>query len=172
MAHPTPEEYAPYYAKYTQLVPDGDILEILEDQLSGTLAALEEVPEEKAMFRYAPGKWTVKESFSHLIDAERIFSYRLLRIVRGDQTPLPGFEQDDYVVHAAANERDWEDLLEEFECVRMATLSLVRQVQDDWWDRKGTASDNPITVRALAHIIAGHELHHMNTFREQYQIVK
>ena len=75
-------------------------------------------------------------------------------------------------MHAAANERDWEDLLEEFECVRMATLSLVRQVQDDWWDRKGTASGNPITVRALAHIIAGHELHHMNTFREQYQIVK
>ena len=172
MAHPNHDEYAPYYAKYIQLVPEGEILEILEDQLSDTLAALEEVPEEKTMHSYAPGKWTLKESFSHLIDTERIFSYRLLRIVRGDKTPLASFEQDDYALHAAANGREWEELLEEFECVRMATLSLVRQVQDDWWDRAGTASGNPVTVRALAYMIAGHELHHMATFREKYQIAK
>ena len=172
MTQPKPEEYAPYYGKYVILVPEGVIVEILEDQLSRTLTAMEEVPEEKAMLRYAPGKWTVKESFSHMIDTERIFSCRLLRIVRGDKTPLPGFEQDDYVLHSAANERVWEDLLEEFECVRMATLSLVRNVRDDWWDRAGTASENAVTVRALAYIIAGHELHHMNLFREKYQIVK
>ena len=104
MARPKPEENAPYYAKYIQLVPDGDILEILEDQLSATLAALEEVPEEKTLLSYAPGKWTVKESFSHLIDGERVFSYRLLRIMKGDQTPLPGLEKADFVVHSAANE--------------------------------------------------------------------
>ena len=172
MTHPKPQEFAPYYAKYVELVPEGDIVEILEDQLSATLAALEEVAEEDMMLSYAPGKWTVKESFSHLIDAERVFSYRLLRIMRGDKTPLASFNQDEYVLHGAANERVWEDLLEEFECVRMATLSLVRNVQDDWWDRVGTASENPVTVRALAYIIAGHEIHHMNTFREKYQIVK
>ena len=103
-----------------------------------------------------------------MIDTERIFAYRLLRIARNDQTPLPGFEQDDFVKYADSNSREWEDLLEDYESVRMATLSLMRQIQGDCWDRKGNASGKDITVRAVAFIIAGHERHHLQIFREQY----
>ena len=169
MTRPKLEEYAPYFEKYISKVPDGDILEILENQCSETLDLLESVPEEKQKSSYAPGKWTLRESLAHLIDTERIFAYRLLRISRNDKTPLPGFEQDDFVSNSDSNNREWEDLLEDYESVRMATLSLVRQINGDWWDRTGNSSGHELSARAAAFIIAGHERHHLQIFREQYQ---
>ena len=168
MTRPTPEEYAPYFETYISKVPDGDILDTLEEQTSETLDMLEAIPEDRQLFSYAPGKWTIKEVVGHIIDCERVFSYRLLRIARNDQTPLPGFEQDDFVAAADSNSRDWEDLLEEYESVRMSTLSLVRQIQPEWWSRMGNASGNKLTARAAAFIIAGHELHHLKILHEQY----
>ena len=168
MTRPTPEEYAPYFETYISKVPDGDILDTLEEQTSETLDMLEAIPEDRQLFSYAPGKWTIKEVVGHIIDTERIFSYRLLRIARNDQTPLPGFEQDDFVAAADSNSRDWEDLLEEYESVRMSTLSLVRQIKPEWWSRMGNASGRNLTARAAAFIIAGHELHHLKILHEQY----
>ena len=168
MIRPTPEEYAPYFETYISKVPDGDILDTLEEQTSETLDMLEAIPEDRQLFSYAPGKWTIKQVVGHIIDCERVFSYRLLRIARNDQTPLPGFEQDDFVAAADSNSRDWEDLLEEYESVRMSTLSLVRQIQPEWWSRMGNASGNKLTVRAAAFIIAGHELHHLKILHELY----
>ncbi len=171
MTRPKPEEYAPYFETYISKVPDGDILEILENQCGEMLDMLEAISEDKQLSTYAPGKWTVKEALGHLIDTERVFAYRLMRIARNDQTPLPGFEQDDFVKYADSNNREWEDLLEDYESVRMATLSLVRQMKGDCWDRKGNASGKDLTVRAAAYIIAGHERHHLQIFREKYQCV-
>ena len=168
MTRPTPEEYAPYFETYVSKVPDGDILDTLEELTSETLDMLEAIPEGRQLFSYAPGKWTIKEVIGHMIDTERIFSYRLLRIARNDSTPLPGFEQDDFVAAADSNSRDWEDLLEEYESVRMSTLSLVRQIKSEWWSRMGNASGNKLTARAAAFIIAGHELHHLKILHEEY----
>lgn len=168
MTRPKPEEYAPYHESYISKVPDGDILDTLEEQTSETLDLLEAVPEEMQASSYTPGKWTIKQCVGHMIDTERIFSYRLLRIARNDQTPLAGFEQDDYVANSDSNNRTWEDLLEDYESVRMSTLSLIRQFKGDVWDRHGTASGNKLTVRAMAFLIAGHERHHLTVLRDKY----
>lgn len=167
-ARPAQDEHAPYYEKYTSLVPDGNIVEILKSQIATTLALLRNLDEEKANFRYAPDKWSIKEVLGHLIDAERIFTYRALRIARNDQTPLPGFEQDGYVPAGNFDARSLSDLLDEFACVRRASLYLFGNLSDEAWSRLGTASDNPVSVRALAYITAGHELHHLNIVRERY----
>jgi uncharacterized damage-inducible protein DinB len=167
-ARPAQDEYAPYYEKYVSLVPDGNIVATLERQAADTLALLRGVPEEKASSRYEPGKWSVKEVIGHVIDSERIFSYRALRFARNDQTPLPGYEQDDYARAANYDARTIADLADDFERVRAATVSLLRSLDAEAWTRRGTASDNPVSVRALAHIIAGHELHHVGILRERY----
>ena len=166
-ARPEPGEYAPYYDKYVSLVPDGDILVTLEKQSPET-AALLAPHEADGDFRYAPGKWSVKESLGHLIDAERVFSYRALRISRNDKTPLAGFEQDDYVKYGPFAQCSLAGLLEEFTSVRKATLSLFRALDESAWARRGMASDNEVTVRGLAYIIAGHELHQRRIFQQKY----
>lgn len=148
---PQSNDYAPYYGKYVMLVPDGNFLEILEAQLQEMKQLLEPLTEVQADFRYAPGKWSIKETLGHVNDAERIFAVRILRIARGDQTPLPGFEQDDYVRVSNAASRKLSDLLEEFSAVRRAT-----------------ASGKEVSVLAIAFIIAGHALHHRNIFQEKY----
>jgi hypothetical protein len=119
-------------------------------------------------FRYAPDKWTVKDVLGHLADSERIFAYRALRIARADQTPLPGFEQDDFVRSGGFNERTLASLLEEFASVRSASLALYRSLDKDAWLRCGTANNDQISVRALAFITAGHELHHEKILEERY----
>lgn len=167
-ARPGKDEYAPYYERYTSLVPEGDVVETLERQLGETLALLRTVDEERAGSRYAPGKWSVKEVVGHVIDGERIFAYRALRFARGDQTALPGFEQDDYIETANFDARTLQDLAEEFEHVRRSTLKLFRGLPEEAWLRRGTASESEVSVRALAHIIAGHEAHHVNILRERY----
>ena len=165
---PQSNDYAPYYEKYVMLVPDGDFLEILETQLREMEQLLEPLTDVQADFRYAPGKWSIKEVLGHINDAERIFAVRILRIARGDQTPLPGFEQDDYVKVSNAASRKLSDLLEEFSAIRRATIALIRSLDDASWLRRGTASGKEVSVLAIAFIIAGHTLHHHAIFEEKY----
>jgi hypothetical protein len=165
---PQTSDFAPYFAKYISLVPDGDLLEILETQHRNTRLQLDSLTDAQGDFRYAPGKWSIKETLGHLTDAERVFSYRLLSIARGDQTPLPSFEQDDYVKVSNAASRKMSDLLDEFTGVRHATISLVRSLDNAAWLRRGNSSGKEISTLALAFVIVGHERHHQNIFEEQY----
>ena len=167
-ARPGQDEYAPYYEKYTSLVPEGDVVETLSRQLDETLALLNTIGAEQADSRYAPGKWSVKELVGHIIDAERIFAYRALRIARGDATPLPGFEQDGYIETGNFGARTLADLAAEFALVRRSTIELLRHLDEAAWLRRGTASDAEVSVRAIAHVIAGHEAHHVKILRERY----
>ena len=168
VTRPEVGEYAPYYEKYIALTREGDVIEILERQAAETLALLRGLSEEQAATRYEPGKWSVKELVGHIIDGERVFAYRALRFARGDRTPLPGFEQDDYVAGGNFDARTLRDLADEFEHVRRATIALLRPLGAEAWRLAGTANDNGVSVRALAHIIAGHELHHVRVLREKY----
>lgn len=165
---PAADEYLPYYDRYIKRVPEGDVLSTLSRQIDETLAMLRGLPESVAGYRYATDKWSVNEVVGHLIDSERIFSIRALRFARGDSTPVPGFEQDDYVRNATFNAYRLSDLASELEVVRQATLHLFRHIDEDAWTRRGTASNAEVSVRALAYIIAGHELHHRELLRSRY----
>lgn len=165
---PDKTEYLPYYSKYVALVPEGDILTVLRKQMEETADLLNSIPESRADFRYAPDKWSIKELVGHLIDSERIFAYRALRFARNDKTPLPGYEQDDYVSNASFGSCTLADLASEFESVRRSNLFLFRHLDGKAWMRKGLANDSEASVRALAHIIAGHELHHREILRNRY----
>jgi len=168
IAAPDASEYAPYYGQYISLVKGGDVLRALEDQIPATSALLERLSDQQADYRYAPGKWSIKEVLGHLTDTERIMSYRALRMARGDQKPLAGFEQDDYVRAAEFGHRTLAGLLEEFNAVRRATLALFQNLEPEAWTRRGIANEKEVTVRALAYIIAGHELHHRKILQEKY----
>ncbi len=168
IGRPEPGEYAPYYERYISLVQGDNILSILDTQRRQTMLLLSGRDEEEGNFSYAPGKWSTKEVLGHLCDTERIFAYRALRIARGDTTPLPGFEQDDYVRNGPFASRSLGDLIEEFIAVRRASLSLLRNLDEAAWMRRGVASKNEVTVRALAYMIAGHELHHRKILEEKY----
>jgi hypothetical protein len=168
LSRPASDEYFDYYGKYVALVPDGDVRDHMRTQLSETIALLSCVTDAKAEQAYGAGKWTLKEALLHMSDAERVFSYRILRISRGDMTPLPGFEQNDWVPHSCANDRALTNLVMEFAAVRAATLALVDSMTPEQWARKGMASGHSISVRALGYIAAGHERHHVKIFRERY----
>lgn len=165
---PDPTEHSPYFGKYIAQVPDGDLLRMLETQNRETLSVLGALPEARGDFAYAPGKWTLKEVIGHLSDAERVFSYRALRFARGDQTPLPSFDQNDWVPQSGAAQRTLADLAAEYADVRRATLDLLSHLPPEAPVRRGTASGNEVSVRALAWIIAGHERHHLKIIREKY----
>jgi hypothetical protein len=165
---PAAGDCAPYAEKYVSLVAGTDILDALRTQLKQTMTLFSGRSERDGNFRYAPDKWTVKEVLGHVGDAERIFAYRALRIARGDQTPLAGFEQNDYVRGARFGDRKLADLVDEYADVRHASLSLFSSLDEEAWLRRGVASNSPVTVRALAFIIAGHELHHRNILNERY----
>lgn len=165
---PEVTEYQPYYARYVSLVRGPDLNQTLDTQLAQSLLFLQDIGEEKSLYRYAPGKWSIKEIVGHLADAERIFAYRALRFARNDHTPLPGFEQDPYVAAAHFDDRPWKHLIAEFEHVRRSSILFFHALTPEETLRSGTASENPITVRALGYIIAGHELHHMAVLRERY----
>ena len=165
---PAPTEHAPEFSQYVTLVGEGDIIQILEQQLENSLSLLRTISPDQANFRYAPDKWSVKELLGHLIDSERIFSYRALCFARNDQTPLPGYEQNDYVREGNFDRRDLTELVEEFATIRRATIQLLRPLNEAEWLRHGKANENDISVRALAYIIAGHELHHMGVLRTRY----
>lgn len=165
---PDATEYNPYYGTYVSLVPDADILATLGQQLDETLALLGGIDETKALFRYAPGKWSIKEVVGHVTDTERVFAYRAMRFARNDQTALAGFEQNDYVRAANFDDYTLGDLAIEFSHVRRSTTFLFRHLSEEAWARGGTASESGVTVRALAYIIAGHELHHVGIIRAKY----
>ena len=165
---PDPSEFAPYYGKYTSLVKSDDIVATLEAQIGNTKSMLSSVTDAESAFRYSADKWSIRQMLGHVIDTERIFSYRALRIARGDQTPIEGFEQDDYVRNGPFEDRSLAELMDEFVTVRRATVFLLRSLKPEAWTRRGVASNNEVTVRALAYIIAGHELHHMDVLREKY----
>ena len=163
-----PTEYAPYYGRYITLVGGDDVVAALEDQPRETLALLSTLSEEQGDYRYAPGKWSVKEMLGHVIDTERVLTYRALRFARNDRTPLASFEQDDYVRAGDFADCRLADLIEEFVCVRRASLWFFRQLSAEAWMRRGIASGNEVSVRAIAYIVAGHELHHRQVLREKY----
>ncbi len=168
LERPAPDEHAEYYSRYTQLVPDGDLLELLDRQAGEFAAFLRSVPAHLRDHRYGEGKWSVKEVIGHVADAERIFSYRALRFGRGDATPLASFDENAYVANARFAEQEYEQLVEEWVSVRRATLSLLRGLNRDESARCGTASGAEVSVRALAWIIGGHVIHHTNVLRERY----
>lgn len=168
LQRPSKGEYLEYYQKYIALMPDGDLIELLARHADETIALLRTQPPEIADYAYADGKWTVKQVVGHVCDTERIFSYRLLRIARGDQTPLAGFDENAYVPPAGFEARTLESLLEEFAAVRQSTIALIAGLPDAAWSRSGVANDNPVSARALAYILGGHELHHRDVLRTRY----
>jgi hypothetical protein len=168
MQRPETTEYDAYYEKYISKVTEGDLLDVLRKQPADLAALFRGLPEEVGLHAYEPGKWSMKESISHLIDGERIFAYRVLRISRGDETPIEGFEQDGYIENSHANDRTFAELLEEFSLLRRANTLMLANLRDDGWMRLGTASGVPVSVRALAYIMAGHVRHHEAIFREKY----
>jgi hypothetical protein len=167
-AAPDRTEAAEYYFTYIQQVPEGDICAILEEQGESTLSLLSRISEEASLARYAPDKWSIREVVSHLNDTERLFVSRAFWFGRGFDTPLPSFDQNVAIAMAEADARPWRAHLEEFRNVRAATLSFLKNLPAEAWARRGIASGNPFTVRALAYIAAGHVTHHVRILKERY----
>jgi hypothetical protein len=165
---PSSDEAAPFYHRYIAKVAGESIVELLGEQLDEVEGLFGSVDDRAALARYAPGKWSVKEILGHLSDVERIFAYRLLRISRGDQTPLPGFDENAYVPAGRFDTRSLQSLMDEFRSVRHSTLAMVRGLPAEGWANWGEASGNPISARALAYIIPGHVTHHLGVLRDRY----
>lgn len=166
---PTPEEYAPFYGDYIQrATARGDVIAALSMQVDEMNSALGNLSDQQARFRISADDWSIKEIVSHLIDAERVFSYRLLRISRKDKTPLPGFEQEDFVRESGADELALGDLLSEFEYLRRANAIAVKNISAESAAQVGTASGAAVSARALIHMLVGHVEHHMASLREKY----
>jgi len=167
-SRPAEGEFLPYYERYISLVPAGDVLSTLEAQMIETQDLLGALPASISTYRYAPGKWSVNELIGHVIDSERIFSARALRFARNDATPLPGFEQDDYVRNSSFDAYPFDELASELDSVRRTTVFLFKHLEEPAWMRRGLANNAEVSVRALAYIIAGHELHHREILRTRY----
>lgn len=166
---PPADEYAPAFAGYVARILDGeDILAALARQGDEAVALLSGVPASRGDYRYAPGKWSIKEIVGHLSDTERVFAYRALRIGRGDATPLPGYDDQAYVPQQRAADRPLVDLVEEWGAVRLATVALLKNLPPAAWPRKGIAGGHPASVRALAYVIAGHTRHHLEVLEARY----
>jgi DinB superfamily len=168
MSRPQPNEAAPYYSNYINLVSDENIITALETQLTATHSFLKQISEEQSLHSYAPEKWTIRQVLGHLNDTERVFLYRALWFARGSPESLPSFDQNVAVNGSSANDVSWADHVDEFRNIRLATLSFFKNLPDSAWSRSGIASDNPFTVRALAYIIAGHAVHHLGVIKERY----
>jgi hypothetical protein len=165
---PLPSEYAEYYGAYVERVPDGDIVDVLRDQMEETVRFLGGLPPGKGDYRYAPGKWTLKEVVRHVVDMEWVFTNRALRFARGDETPLPGVEQDDLVAGTDFSRLSLRDVVEEFRHLRAADTLLFGSWDETILDRSGIASGCRFTARSIPYILAGHERHHMTVLRERY----
>ncbi|WP_419165596.1 DinB family protein [Candidatus Palauibacter sp.] len=169
MRRPGPDEHADYYAQYIDRVPaDRPLIDVMREAPDALERLLAGLPAERETFVYAPGKWTCREVLGHVIDAERLFSYRVLHIARGDGAELPGMDQDEWAAASNAGQRSVADLLDEFRGLRAANAALFASFDDETLSRRGTASGFGFTVRALVHIIAGHELHHRGVLRDRY----
>jgi len=165
---PDHSEAADYYFTYIDQVPKGDIREILRAQLPEVVEQLKGISEEKSLYRYAPGKWSIREVVSHVNDGERVFTGRAFWFARGFDSPLPSFDQEIGVTGAHADDRSLKSHIEEFDAIRKATVAVFDSLSPDSWNRRGIASDNPFSVRALAYVIAGHATHHMKVLRRLY----
>jgi hypothetical protein len=168
MKRPGATEAAPYYFTYIDKVPAVDVVGFLAAQLDEALTFLSGISEEKSLHRYAPGKWSIRETLNHVNDGERLFVYRAFWFARGFDSPLPSFDQEVAVIAGKADEISWARHVEEFRGLRLATVSFFRNLPLEAWERSGIASDNPFTVRALAYIVAGHFAHHAGILRERY----
>ncbi|HEV2916068.1 MAG TPA: DinB family protein [Pyrinomonadaceae bacterium] len=168
VAKPDQTEYAEYYGRYVSLVPGVDVLEALSRQLDDTLALLGRIDESQAAYRYAPEKWSIRELVGHMIDTERVFAFRALCFARNDASPLPGYDQNHYTSNASFDQYPLGELAAEFEHVRRATILMFKHLDEEAWRRRGTANNSEVSVRALAYIIAGHELHHGEVLRSKY----
>ena len=164
----TETEFAPFYASYVAQVPDGDLVEELEISVHDLIRFVQNIPMDKYDYRYAEGKWTIKDILQHLMDSERIFAYRALRIARNDKTSLPGFDENEFANNAGGDERSIRDLLTELALVRQATIHLFKTLNEEALARIGTASGFSVSVRALGVIIIGHQKHHQKVFEERY----
>ena len=165
---PAPDEYAPFYESYIARVPDGDVVRLLGSQIDETIAFLRAIPESKGDHRYADGKWSIRETIGHMIDAERVFAYRALRFSRGDEIPVEGFDENLYVAAATFGRRSLGHLIAEFEFVRRSTIAMLEPLDETEMTRVGVANGKPVSVRALAFITAGHELHHVAILKDRY----
>jgi hypothetical protein len=165
---PATDEFSPFYGGYIGLVPDGDEGEKLQEQLEEIKAFVQGITEDQGNYRYAAGKWSIKEVIGHITDNERIMSYRLLRIARGDRTSLPGYNQDEFMAGAPFDRLSLGELLDDFIAVRKATCSLIRSLAEETWDNRGFANDLEISARALIYVIIGHPIHHLNVIKERY----
>lgn len=165
---PDRNEAAPYYFTYIDRITSNDITGVLESQIEETTAFLHGISEEKSLYRYAPGKWSIRETWSHVNDCERVFVGRALWFARGFETPLPSFEQEIAVAAAHADKLPWARHIDEFRQIRLATVAFFRNLPANAWQRRGMASGNPFTVRALAYIVAGHVVHHVGLLKERY----
>jgi hypothetical protein len=168
ITRPQQDEYVSYYHKYITLVPEGDLVETLRTQITDTLSLLGSIPESRGSHRYAPGKWSIKEVVGHMADVERVMTYRALRIARADATPLPGFDENAWVPAANFESRTLASLAHELHEVRRATVAFFETLEPEAATRRGTANNSPISARALAYIIAGHERHHVGILSERY----
>jgi uncharacterized damage-inducible protein DinB len=170
IGRPAADEHAEYYSRYVSRVPDGDLLDLLRQQVAETAMLLRGIPDSKADFAYAPGKWSIKKVIAHMSDVERVMAYRALTFARNDKTNLPSFDENQWAADFNADNRTLADLIEEFEVVRSATIQFAKHLTEEEQARRGSANGQPVTVRALLYIIAGHERHHVALFRERYLV--
>ncbi len=168
LGRPEPNEAAPYYSRYIDLIASDDVLSVLDTQLVETLAFLGGISEEQSGHRYEPGKWSMKQLLNHVNDTERIFLFRALWFARGFPGSLPGYDQDIGVVSSGADEVSWSAHVEEFRAIRLSSLALLKNLPEEAWLRSGVANDSPATVRGLAYILAGHVAHHSEILRSRY----
>jgi hypothetical protein len=168
MTTPDRTEAAEYYFTYIDQVGPGDICAVLRTQADETVAFLRSISDERSLYRYAPDKWSIRQTVGHVNDAERVFVFRALWFARGFDSPLPSFDQNVAVSTAYSDERSWQSHVDEFRAIRAATLAFFENLPDDAWMRRGVASGNAVTVRALAYIVAGHVAHHMKILHERY----
>jgi hypothetical protein len=168
MNRPLDSEYAPYYRGYVAHVAEEEILPVLRSQIDALDLLLDQVTPERETYRYAEGKWSIREVVGHLIDGERVFGYRALCIARGENQNLPGFDEKEYMLSAPYDRVDLEDLMSEFRLVRLSNIAMLRNLDEEAWSRMGIANDAPVSVRALAFIMGGHIRHHMGVLSERY----
>lgn len=167
---PLDNEYASYYSNYISLIPESDISSVLLKQIEDVEQFILSVKPEQEIYRYAPEKWSIREVLGHVIDCERVFGYRSFCISRGEIAPLPAFDDIMYVAHSNYDERKLKDLNSEFALVRKSNLEFLCQLNNDQWIRLGTANNDPVSVRALAYIMAGHVRHHVNVLHAFYNV--
>lgn len=170
MNRPNENEFAPYYKRYIDLVPDGDIISIMIEQQKDVEDILSSIDEETSKFRYAENKWSVREVIGHVIDGERIFAYRALRFSRNDKTELPGFNQDNFMLNSIYHNVPIKNLLEEFILLRKANILMLQSFTEEMWNRTGIANNNFATVKAIAYLSVGHCKHHLNVLKEKYRL--